>query len=99
MEIIADMGNGRKMVSVHNDELAVILGFDSQYDGNFNKDNVSVGKIIDVNAFKRISGYLRTINTRQLRHIQERLKDTQSELEKAIELADELQVFDKLKGQ
>ena len=97
MEIIADMSNGKKMVSVHNDELAVILGFDSQYDSKFDKSWTSVGKTIDVHGFKRVSGYVQTMNTRQLKHIQERLKDTQTELDKAIVLADELQVFDKLK--
>ena len=98
MEIIADMGNGRKMVSAHNDELAVILGYDSQYDSKFDKTSTAVGKMIDVNGFKKISEYVQSMNTSQLKTILKRLKDTQTELEKAIVLADELQVFDKLKG-
>lgn len=97
MEIIADMGSSRKMVSMHNDEIAVILGFDSQYDSGFNKASIDVGKTIDIVAFKKISAYLRTMNTRQLKSIQDRIKDAQDALEKAIELGDELQVFDKLK--
>lgn len=99
MEIIADMGNSKKMVSIHNDELALILGYDNQYDDKFNVNIVSVGRTLNVSAFKKISSYVQSMNTKQLKSILEKLKDTQTELEKAISLADELQVFDKLKGE
>jgi hypothetical protein len=92
------MGSSRKMVSIHIDEIAVIMGFDSSYDSGFDKTLIAVGKTVDVGAFKKVSGYIRTLNTRQLKNIQERLKDAQTELEKAIDMAEELQVFDKLKG-
>ncbi len=97
MEIIADMGNFRKMVSVSDTELAMILGHDNEYSATFSKDAVKVGRHIDIVAFKKVSGYIRNMNTLQLKDILSRLASTQVELEKAINLGDELQVFDKLK--
>lgn len=95
MEIIADMGNNKMMVSISVTELAIIMGYNSDID--ISKTWVAVGRKIDIDSYKHISNYVKTMNTKQLGAIKIRIDAILSELEKAINLADELQVFDKLK--
>lgn len=98
MKIIAEMGSSRKMAEVTDSELALILGFDSVYDSALDKRLMEVGKDIDVAKFYRVSKSVRNLNTSYMRQILNRMADAEKEVTAAVALADELQVFEKLKG-
>ncbi len=97
MKIIADMSTDIRLVSVSIRELAIIQGYDNQYSTGFLRSSATIGAEIDIEKFKRISDYVRTMNATQLKTILSGLQDAQKDLIDAIALADELQVFDTLK--
>lgn len=97
MEIIATMGGDKLLVSVTKTEIAIIMGFDSQYGDGFRDSSTVVGSVIDVVKFAKISKYIRTLNTGQLKSIRLSVEKMSKELDDALTLADELQVFDILK--
>lgn len=98
MKIIADMNSGKKLVEVTENELAQILGFKTTYESGFDRNMIAIGKDIDIAKFTKVSNFVKTINTSHLSNITDRLNGAIKEVTTAIDLADELNVFDKLKG-
>jgi hypothetical protein len=98
MEIIADMGGSFRMVKMTDTEIARIMGFGSTYDEKWDRNNLNVGKVIDIVAIAKESKYLRESNLSQMKSILDHVDRQRDQLIKAIDLAKEMQTFDTLKG-
>lgn len=97
MKIIGDMGSSKKLVEIDDNEIAIIMGCRSAYDKDFDKRNLQVGSILDVVRFYKTSEFIRSVNTSNLQSSAGNLSAAVKEIEKAISLIDEINVFQKLK--
>lgn len=98
MEIIADVDNSTKLVKVSMNELALLRGFTSMYDSGFDRNDCHVGKVIDIAKMVKTSEYIKNLNTKLLKSMKEQLDNASAGLAIAIESADEMNCFEKLKG-
>lgn len=97
MEIFAEIDSNTKLVKVTNQELMTILGYKSRYDNGWNDRYLDVGKILPIEQFSKISADVKLLNTKLLKEMLERLNRATSLITEAVEKADEMNCFEKLK--
>ena len=98
MKVVADMGES-KLMEVSKDELAVLLGYRSQWDDKFlTSQKFPIGRIVDVSKFARVSESVRTMNSSILKDALKTLDMAQDRVKEAIGAVEEINCFETLKG-
>ena len=98
MKIIADMGEN-KLVEISKDELALLLGYRSQWEEEFRTtQKFPIGRIVDISKFARVSESVKNMNTGILKNAAQSITSAQDKIKEAIEAIEEINCFEKLKG-
>ena len=99
MKVIADMGES-KLIEVSKDELAILLGYRSQWEEEFRtSQNFPIGRVIDIVKFARVSEGVKNMNSGILKDAMKTLGMAQERVNEAIIAIEEINCFEKLKGE
>lgn len=97
MKVVADLGDGGKLVEVCKDELASLLGYRNAW-GDFGAEKFPIGRYIDISKFVAVSKFIRHTSTDSLTDAKRKLDDAVIELNAAINYINEINCFEELKG-
>jgi hypothetical protein len=96
MKIIAKINHGFLVEATEN-ELALILGFRSSYDDDYKKLKMNIGVEIEVGKINSTAEFVRNMDQNKLKNIRQYLTNAMNEVDKTVEMVEQLNLFDKLK--
>lgn len=95
MKIVATTKRG-VMVEASKNEMALIMGFRSEYADGFKSDSLNIGREVEIDKIDKISKFVRTLDTDKLTKIKDNLQEVVNEIDKAVDTTQQLTLFAKL---
>ena len=96
MKIIASTDNGF-LIEATEDEIALVLGFQGQYDSNFKRSTLKIGTLIEVKKFNATASFVRNMDTNRLTSLRSSLTCAIEEVDDAIENVEAMKLFELIK--
>lgn len=97
MKIIATIDKESFMVQASKEELALLCGFRTMYDDEFTKLRLAAGTELQLKKMAATSEFIRNIDQGRLQTVKQKLVDTISEIDKAVEAIQSVTIFETLK--